>query len=107
MCIRDRLSIKHSLFLDCCKAFDKVPRLIRWRVLENRGIPLHLIQVIKSMYLFNPFLDGIVRVWLNSVNGRIRVVGKILKTLVFADNQILLATYEDDLQRMLYSLNNM
>ena len=47
-----------------------------------------------------------VRVWLNSVKGEIRVAGKIIKTLIFVDDWILLARNEGDLQRMLHSLNN-
>ena len=41
----------HLLFVDYCKAFDEVPRSILWRVADNRGITLHVIQVIKSMCL--------------------------------------------------------
>ena len=41
----------HLLFVDYCKAFNKVPSSMLWGVLENRDIRLHLIQVIKSKYL--------------------------------------------------------
>ena len=64
------------------------------------------LDVYKRQALFNLFLDGIVRIWLISVNGGIRVVGKMLKTLMSADDQILLTTNEDDMQRMLHSVNN-
>jgi hypothetical protein len=37
-------------FLDLEKAFDGVNRTQLWQILNRRGIPYHLIEVIKSLY---------------------------------------------------------
>jgi hypothetical protein len=36
-------------FLDLEKAFDRVNRNQLWQILNRRGIPYHLIEVIKSL----------------------------------------------------------
>ena len=40
----------HIAFLDLEKAFDRVNRNQQWQILDKRGIPYHLIEVIKSLY---------------------------------------------------------
>jgi len=40
----------HMAFLDLEKAFDRVDRNQLWQILNRRGIPYHLIEVIKSPY---------------------------------------------------------
>ena len=40
----------HMAFLDLKKAFDRVNRNQLWQILNRRGIPNHLIEVIKSLY---------------------------------------------------------
>ena len=37
-------------FLDMEKAFDRVNRSQLWQILNRRGIPYNLIEVIKSIY---------------------------------------------------------
>jgi len=37
-------------FLDLEKAFDRVNRNQLWQILNGRGIPYHLIEVIRSLY---------------------------------------------------------
>jgi hypothetical protein len=37
-------------FLDLEKAFDRVNQIQLWQILNRRGIPYHLIEVIKSLY---------------------------------------------------------
>jgi len=37
-------------FLDIEKAFDRVNRNQLWQIFNRRGIPYHLIEVIKSLY---------------------------------------------------------
>jgi hypothetical protein len=37
-------------FLDIEKAFDRVNRNQLWQILNRRGKPYHLIEVIKSLY---------------------------------------------------------
>ena len=41
----------HLAFVDYTKAFDKVNRDILWLILRKRGIPNHLINAIKSLYI--------------------------------------------------------
>ena len=40
----------HIAFLDLEKAFDRVNRHKLWKILNKRGIPYHLIEVIMSLY---------------------------------------------------------
>jgi len=40
----------HMAFLDLEKAFDRVNRNQLWQILNRRGIPYYLIEVIKSLY---------------------------------------------------------
>jgi hypothetical protein len=40
----------HIAFLDLEKAFDRVSRNQLWKILNRRGIPHHLIDVIRSLY---------------------------------------------------------
>jgi hypothetical protein len=40
----------HMAFLDLEKAFDRVNRNQLWQILNRRGIPYHLIEVIKNLY---------------------------------------------------------
>lgn len=40
----------HIAFIDYEKAFDRVNRELLWQILQKRGYPLHLIEVIKSLY---------------------------------------------------------
>ena len=40
----------HMAFLDLEKAFDRVNRNHLWQILNRRGTPYHLIEVIKSPY---------------------------------------------------------
>jgi hypothetical protein len=40
----------HMAFLDLEKAFDRVRRKQMWQILNRRGMPYHLIEVIKSLY---------------------------------------------------------
>ena len=60
-----------------------------------------------QLLFFNLFLDKIVWVWPNSVDRGIRDASKMVKSLMFGDNKILLSTTEDDLQRMLHSLKTL
>ena len=101
--------------------------------MEARGIPMHPIPVIKKLYektkikinqrkpiiisggvrqgcpistaLFNIYLDDMMRSWKQQVTGGIHLGSLILKTMAFADDQILLAKSENELQRMTHKLN--
>jgi sorting nexin-29 len=41
---------KHIAFLDLEKGFDRINRNQLWQILNKRGIPYHLVEVIKSLY---------------------------------------------------------
>ena len=97
------------------------------------GIPSHLKDVIKELYeetkiqikqrepvkisggvrqgcplsttLFNLYLNDMIQTWKQQITGGINLGTLTVKTLAFADDQILLAKNEDELQRMLYKLN--
>jgi len=40
----------HIAFLDLEKAFGRVNRKDIWQILNKKGIPYHLVEVIKSLY---------------------------------------------------------
>ena len=97
------------------------------------GIPSHLKDVIKELYeetkiqikqrelvkisggvrqgcplsttLFNLYLNDMIQTWKQQITGGINLGTLTVKTLAFADDQILIAKNEDELQRMLYKLN--
>lgn len=87
----------HMMFVDYMKAFDNIYRKKLWEIMNRRGIPMHLIQVIRNIYtnteiimhddrnnseitnlglrqgcslspiLFNVYIDDAVRQWINSI----------------------------------------
>jgi hypothetical protein len=42
----------HMAFLDLEKAFDRVNQNQLWQILNRRGTPYHLIEVIKSLQTY-------------------------------------------------------
>uniref|UniRef100_A0A8C6P1M8 Reverse transcriptase domain-containing protein n=1 Tax=Nothobranchius furzeri TaxID=105023 RepID=A0A8C6P1M8_NOTFU len=121
----------YMCFVDLEKAFDRFPRRALWGVLQEYGVPGHLIWVVRSLYdrcqslvriagsksgslpvrvglrqgyplspiLFITFMDRISR-RSQGVEG-IHFGGLRIRSLLFADDVVLLTSSERDLQRSL------
>ena len=103
-----------------------------WQILNKRGIPSHLIEVIKSLYknthvqidtgrkildkiyinqecnlspaLFNIYIDEFLRNWKHKADTDIKLKRNIyLNTLLFAHDQVILQDSEDKLQKSNYT----
>ncbi|XP_048488766.1 uncharacterized protein LOC125491268 [Plutella xylostella] len=40
----------HMVFIDLEKAYDRVPRDLLWRCLQNKGVPVKYISIVQDMY---------------------------------------------------------
>lgn len=121
------------------KAFDKVRRPLLWEILIKKGIPYHLIQVIKSLYagtricidtgfkigktflninlgvrqgcslsatLFNLYIDEMLNEWNCYASCGIEIAENcFLNSILYADDQVLIAETEDELQLNIYKLS--
>lgn len=121
-------------FIDYVKAFDNVQRNLLWDILKDKGFPLHLIRAIQSLYtetkiqitsgtrrskeniltnlgvrqgcplspaLFNLYIDQVTQDWIESTK---KLYKTVLTTLLFADDQLVIAASEDGLQKLIYEL---
>ncbi|TWW81188.1 hypothetical protein D4764_01G0010030 [Takifugu flavidus] len=116
----------HMCFVDLEKAYDRVPRSILWGVLREYGVEGLLIRAIQSLYqrsrsvvriagcksnsfpvragplspvLFITFMDRISR-RSQGVEG-VKFGGRKISSLLFADDAVLLAPSNRDLQQVL------
>ena len=127
----------YMIFIDYEKAFDRVDRQKLWMIMRKRGIPEHLIQVIKELYnntqicisgsvnvletvnaglrqgcslspiLFNLYLDEALREWKNLLTSYTLNLNnnEYVLTMLFADDQVVIASSEDELQLATHKLN--
>jgi hypothetical protein len=42
---------KFILFIDCEKAFDRVPQGKLWNIMKNKGFPDHTVKTVQSLYI--------------------------------------------------------
>lgn len=122
-------------FIDFTKAFDSISHHSIWKALLSQGIPVHFIKIIRGIYenstafvktdttgktfsikrgvrqgdplspaLFSAVLEGIFRK-MNWENVGVRVQGKWLSNLRFADDIVLISTNPTELQMMLNDLS--
>lgn len=128
------------LFVDLEKAFDKVNRNKLWNIMKQKGVPQHLITVIRSLYvenkilvetgtrhknditatinrgvrqgcplspsLFNVYIDDAIFHWQTNLDSHFKIQEQILDTLLFADDQVLISSSENDLQKATFQLSN-
>lgn len=123
----------HILFVDFVKAFDRVSRGKLWEIMKERGYPLHIVKTIEEMYkntkicikkhgneevinlgvrqgcplsptLFNIYIDAAVLEWQEQLSRSFTIGNVVLNTILFADDQVILSTSEEELQRATYKL---
>jgi hypothetical protein len=58
-----------------------------------------------SPVLFNIYIDKVITEWQHMIKQNV-VMNLILNTILFADDQVIVTSTEDDMQRALYALNN-
>jgi len=119
----------HLLFTDYEKAFDNIQRQILFNILKSRHIPDTLLKAIVNIYtqnkilikfnnklsklveinkgvcqgcplspaLFNIYSEKIIRIKLSK--------NQQLSTVLFADDQVIIADTEDNLQKVAHKLN--
>jgi sorting nexin-29 len=126
-------------FVDYEKAFDRVNRQKLWEILPRNRTPMHIVQVINSLYketlicvdignkvgnkrmttnqgvrqgcslstaLFNIYLNEMLDEWSRQVSPGIRISKSIyIKTVLFADDEAVIAGTEAELQYSIYELN--
>src|SRR6218665_1407542 len=107
--------MRFQLYLVALNSFNEVTNLylgqkVRIRIegeysepwLIGRGVRL---RCPLSPLLFNIYIEELIREALEDTEEGIKVGGKIIKALRFADDQAMLAGSEYDLQRMMDRLN--
>jgi hypothetical protein len=59
-----------------------------------------------SLVLFNIYIDKVTKDWLQVIKPNILAKNLILSTVLFAADQVIVASTEDEVQRAAYTLNN-
>ena len=123
----------HLLFIDYKKTFYNIQRQVLFNILKVRHIPDTFLEVIVDIYtqnkiliklnnklskpgvrqgcplsptLFNIYLDDTITKWLKQdVTGIKLSKNQQLSTLLFVDDQVIIADTEDNLQKAAHKLN--
>jgi hypothetical protein len=56
--------------------------------------------------LFNIYIDKVIKEWQHMIKQNVMMKNLILNTILFVDDQVIVARTEDDMQRAVYALNN-
>lgn len=127
----------HLIFVDLEKAYDSVPIIKLWDAMEDIGIDLPIISLIRRMYqqcqasikvgkrlsipfrtnkglrqgcsmsptLFKIYIQQILEQWNQSCGGMgIPVQGGTIHSLIFADDQVIMAQSREDVKYMMRKL---
>jgi len=115
------------LLIDYEKAYNNVNRDKLWEMIDNK-IPNYLLNIIKCIYrntkvriklngdisepvrlgcglspvLFNIFINKIIQEFKIVIKKGIQLNRKVVNTILYADDRILMATSEDELQTIAY-----
>ena len=69
---REKRIPRHIVFLDLEKMHDRLPRLVLWKAMREKGIPEHLIALVMDLY--NEAI-ATIRTLHGLTNGINRIVG--------------------------------
>jgi hypothetical protein len=127
----------HSLFINYVKAFDSVSQKKKKKIMAENGFPTHLIRQSKictkcnlrddrincnshteinkgvrqggplSPIRFNIYIDRVIKDGLQMIKQNILAKNLTLNTILFADDQVIVASTEDELQSAAHTLNNL
>ena len=101
----------YMCFIDYKKSFDCVDHEKLWVILEDMGVPVHLIVLLKKLYtkhkattrmyfiplLFNIYAENIMKEALEDWDGGISIGGRRITNLRYADDTALIAETKNDL----------
>ncbi|CAG7733625.1 unnamed protein product, partial [Allacma fusca] len=83
-------------FIDYAKAFDCVNWIKLYEILREMGVPEHLIELIKSLYDKNKMMKA-----LENWEGGIKIGGRRISNLCYADDTTLIAASEEELAELI------
>lgn len=123
----------HIAFIDYTRAVHKLNHGKLWDILFLRVFPLHLVEVIRGLYkniaikvlanddvsrpmcsgvwqvsclspiFVNKYIDDLISKW-KQLQEILKISAIDLYTILFADDQVIIANSEDDQQKTIYQL---